>query len=171
MEVWKDIPNYEGYYQVSNLGNVKSLERKITLSNGLLRTINEKILKINDNGKGYFIASLSIDKKTKYYLVHQLVAMAFLGHTPNGHKSVVDHINNVKKDNRLDNLQIITNRENTSKNTKQGSSIYTGVYWSKTLNKWCACIRINSKSKHLGYFDNEIDAHNAYQNALKQLLK
>jgi hypothetical protein len=81
---------------------------------------------------------------------------------------IIDHINNIQTDNRLENLQIITHRENISK-SKIGTSIYTGVCWNKRKNKWTASININYKRLHLGYFKNEYDAHLAYQNKLLTL--
>jgi hypothetical protein len=100
--------------------------------------------------------------------VHTLVAMVFLNHKPDGtNKICVDHINNIKTDNRLVNLQLITNRENTSKDKKDGTSKYVGVCWQKSKNKWMAQINIDDKKKYLGYFTDEHEAHLVYQKALK----
>jgi ribosomal protein L15E len=72
--------------------------------------------------------------------------MAFLNHTPCGYKIVVDHIdNNIKTDNRLENLQLITQRENVSKDIKNTSSKYIGVCWHKKAKKWRSSIQINGK--------------------------
>lgn len=166
-EIWKDIPGYEGLYQVSNLGNVKSLSRIIKHAKGGNKTTKERMLKPGVNKSGYCRVVLFKDSLDKTFPVHQLVAMGFLGHIPCGHESVVDHINNNSKDNRVENLQVITHRENVSKDIKGCYSIYTGVSWHKNKNKWIAGIRINGKSKHLGYFENEYDAHLKYQETLK----
>lgn len=162
-EIWKDIPDYEGLYQVSNLGNVKSL-----MYNNIKR---EKILKITFHKSGYCHIDLRKNKIKKCFKVHQLVAMAFLNHKPCGHKLVVDHINDIKTDNRLDNLQIITQRDNSYKTRKGYKSSYKGVVWHDKAKKWVARIRINDKRKHLGLFTNEYDAHLAYQNELEKLNK
>jgi hypothetical protein len=171
-EIFKDIPGYEGLYQVSNFGNVKSLPKE-KLNKGKYPFISkERILKHNDDGKGYYQLGLSKEGKTKCIKIHVLVAQAFLGHVPDGtHKLVVDHINNNTLDNRIENLQLITQRENASKYflTKKKSSQYIGVSWYKKLNKWEANIRIDGKSKRLGLFHDEYQAHLAYQKALKQL--
>lgn len=165
-EEFRDIPGFEGIYQVSNLGNVKSLPRKI-LNGKAFYISKERILKPSICSKGYYFFVL---KKPKAIRVHKLVAMAFLNHIPDGtHKIVVDHINNIRTDNRLENLQLITNRENCSKDKKNGSSKYTGVYWSKERNKWKSKININGKSIHLGYFKIETEASEYYQNALKSI--
>lgn len=162
MERYIDIPGYKGCYQVSNLGNVKSLARKKVRSN--------MVLKLMLNDKGYYAVNLYLSGVRKKYQVHQLVAMAFLNHKPCGMKLVVDHVNNIKTDNRLENIQIITNRENTSKDRKGGSSKYVGVYWDKNRSKWRAEIVINRKTKKLGRYDNEFTAHLAYQSALNKVI-
>jgi hypothetical protein len=158
MEVWKDIPGYDGVYKVSNLGRAKSLKFN-----------KEKILKLNSDGRGYCVACLCKDGKTKTFLAHQLVAMAFLNHQPNGMKLVIDHINNDKSDNRVDNLHIVSQRSNVYKTQGRYSSQYKGVHWSNVYLKWKSQIYINGRNKHLGYFVNEHDAHIAYQAALKNL--
>ena len=84
----------------------------------------------------------------------------------NNNKLIVDHINNDKLDNTVENLQYITQRLNSSKDKKNTSSIYTGVSWNKEKKKWKSCIRINGKSKHLGYFTDELEASNTYQKAI-----
>jgi len=157
-EIWKDIKDYEGLYQISNLGRVKSLYFN-----------NERILKVQQKTNGYFIVSLCKDAINKTKKVHQLVAIAFLGHIPCGNNLVVDHINRIKTDNHLENLQVITHRENLSKD-KKGTSKYTGVSWCKRNKKWFCSIRINKIQKQLGYFKIELEAHQAYQLALKELL-
>ena len=168
-EIWKDIPKYEGLYQVSNFGNVKSLERVIYQSNGHPRTVRERILKAGIDGCGYLIVKLSKDAKAKTFAVHQLVAMVFLNHTPCGMKMVVNHIDNDPANNRVSNLEIISQRQN-SYTHHVGISKYTGVCWHKNLNKWMAQIRLNGKRHYLGIFENELDAHNAYQNKLKEII-
>jgi hypothetical protein len=164
IEEYRAVKGYEGIYEVSNYGNVKSLER-INLAG---YRIKEKIMKGSTASKGYrkFILSKNFIKKT--IEVHQLVAITFLNHVPNGHKIIVDHIDNNPLNNRLDNLQLITHRENSSKDRK-GTSKYTGVSWCKPYKKWVAQININGKVKHIGRFANEIQASNAYLYELKNI--
>jgi hypothetical protein len=114
--------------------------------------LKQRILKLNPNTGGYLMVGLLRGGKRKGYLVHVLVAMAFLGHEPNGHNMVVDHIDNDKLNNKLENLQVITQRENLSKDRVGYSSKYVGVCWVKRENVWKASIYINGERKHLGYF-------------------
>jgi len=171
-EIWKDIPLYEGLYQVSNFGNVKSLSKNVKMPNGGIRMQSEKILKPCDDGKGYFQVNICKEGKSKSIKVHVLIAMTFLNHIPDGHKIEVDHRNGIKNDNRLENLQLLTHRQNISKasKSKNTSSKYTGVSWAKHVNKWEAYININKKRKHLGLFSTEIEAHLAYQKELNKFI-
>jgi len=168
-EIWKDIKGYEGLYRVSNLGRVKSLKRVVYRSNGHLKTVRERILKAGIDGCGYLIVRLSKDGKGKTFAVHKLVAMVFLNHTPCGHKMVVNHIDNDPANNRVSNLEIISQRENVFTH-HIGTSKYKGVCWNKNLNKWMAQINFNGKNIYLGIFENELNAHNAYQNKLKEII-
>ena len=158
MEIWKQLKEYPDY-EVSNLGNVKSLKFN-----------KERILKSSKDRDKYLKVNLHKNGKSKTKKIHQLVAMAFLNHITNGYEIVVDHINNIRADNRLINLQVITQRENTSKDMKNGTSKYTGVSWGKKMKKWKSGIYIKGKNKHLGVFNSEIEASKAYQEALKKHL-
>ena len=167
-EIWKDIPDYEGYYQVSNLGRVKSLERVILVKN-YSKTIKEKFLKNRFVGlRGYAAVMLCKDTQ-KSYLVHRLVYETFVEKIDND--LIIDHIDNNPTNNKLDNLQMITHRLNMSKdvNKQKTSSKYTGVCWNKKYKKWRSRIVVNKKTIHLGMFENEYDAHLTYQKKLKDL--
>jgi hypothetical protein len=168
-EIWKDIPEYEGLYQVSNLGRVKSLPKEWVTGFGGVRNHNGKILKAAKNIGGHLNVSLHKDSISKAFFVHQLVAIAFLGHKPNRWELVIDHINDNPSDNRLENLQIVTNRFNSCKTQGKYSSKFKGVCWHKTHKKWQSNIKINGRKKYLGLFDCELKAHQAYQNAMKNL--
>ena len=157
IEIWKDIPNYEGLYQVSSFGRVKSLKFK-----------KERILKAETKNKNYLKVCLRIDNKNSIKTVHQLVAIAFLNHTINKGKIVVDHIDNNKFNNCLENLQLISHRENISKD-KKGTSKYTGVHWDKLNKKWMAKIQKMNKTKYLGLFNCETSAHIQYLKALRNI--
>jgi len=173
-EIWKDIPGYEGIYQSSNFCRVKSLERKSW--NGFCWiTQREIILKPAKNSNGnYYFVGLSKKSKVRQFGIHILTAMAFLGHVPCGFEIVVDHIDDNPENNTLSNLQLLTNRENIIKGFSKMklTSKYTGVYFNKNEKKFRASICIKgSRQVHLGYFKEEIDAHNSYQTAFKNLDK
>jgi len=153
-EVFKDIPNYEGMYKVSNLGRVKSFY------NG------GRILKPTKGSNGYLTVTLMNKGCRSTKTVHQLVAIIFLKHIPNGHQLVVNHINFNKLDNRLGNLEVVTHRENSNQKHIKSTSKYVGVHWRKDVNKWRALIGVNGKDKCLGHFKSEYKAHLAYQKAL-----
>jgi hypothetical protein len=162
IEIWKDIPDYEGLYQVSNVGRVRRYVKS-------KKSYKLNILTID--GTGYYRKKLSKNNNKKVFSVHQLVAKAFLNHKPNGMNLVIDHINNDKLDNRVENLQIVTQRFNVYKTQGNYSSDYKGVCWNKHAKKWRSAITIKGKRKILGYFENEYDAHLAYEKALQELVK
>ena len=169
-EEFRPVPGYEGLYEVSNFGTVKSLEREFLIRGHYPSIIKERILKpslMGSVGKKYYGLGLYKNDKGKNMKIHILVAMAFLGHKPDGYKIVVDHIDNNRLNNNLTNLQLISQRENVSKDKKNGASQYSGVTWHKATNKWRSQIRIGDKRKQLGLFISEEEAHEVYQNALK----
>lgn len=152
-EVWRDLYDYENY-QVSNLGNIRNKKFNRILKGGVYKD-------------GYKVVCLSKNNKSKTFNVHQLVAISFLDHKPNGYELVVDHINGNKRDNRLDNLRLITHRDNVT-NTKKTTSKYTGVSWVQRDRKWVSSIYLSGFRKHLGNFKSEIRASIAYELALLQ---
>jgi len=173
MEIYKDIVGYEGLYQVSNIGNVKSMAAK-NINNynvgteRFKRLKKEKILKYYEDKRGYMYVGLSKNGIVKPISIHRLVAITFNGHNPNNKDIVVDHINNIKGDNRKENLQSLTPRENATKDQPTGASIYFGVSYNKYKRKWRARIRLNGTRTDLGFYKKEIDAHYAYQNHIKK---
>ena len=157
-EVFKSIPDYPDY-EVSDLGRVRSMKFG-----------KEKYLKGYTISNGRLAVFLHKDGKGKCFQIHQLVAIAFLGHEPCGMKVIVDHKDNDHLNNRVDNLQLTSQRVNVSKDRKGGTSKHIGVHWAKRERKWLAQIRINGKPTYLGTYHNEIDAAEAYQEALNSLV-
>ena len=103
-EVWKDIKGYEGLYQVSNLGRVKSLERYVIRKNNKGRQlIHKKILVSCVNTHGYMSLSLSKNNKGVNHRVHRLVATAFIPKVDN--KNIINHKNGIKTDNNVNNIE------------------------------------------------------------------
>jgi hypothetical protein len=154
MEVWKTIEGFEDY-EISSLGNVKSLKYG-----------KEKILNKSINSQGYYCVCLSLNNKKHKKNIHQLLAVSFFNHTPNGYKLVINHIDFIRTNNKIENLEIVTQRKNANQKHLKSSSQYVGVSWAKHVNKWHAQIHVNGEQKNLGYFINEIQAHSAYQKEL-----
>ena len=111
MEVWKEIPNTDGLYYVSNMGRVKSKERPIVMSNGIVRHHKEFILKPINHNQGYLSVNLYLDggKQCKR-LIHILVAEAFIPKYIDGLE--VNHKDGNKHNNRVENLKWCTHKEN-----------------------------------------------------------
>jgi len=167
MEHWKDIKGYEGHYQVSDLGRVRSLGRQVIFKKVFKKQVRNRILKHGIDKGGYHHVRLYLDGKAHLYKVHTLVTQEFLGHVSGKDKKVVDHINNNKDNNTLSNLQVITHRKNVSKN-RQGSSQHTGVCWAKHSRKWVAQIYLNRKVHYLGTFSSEEAAAKIYTATLEE---
>ena len=108
-EIWKDIKGYEGLYQVSNLGRIKSLERWVDNKHHIL----EKILKPTISPKGYLRVHLRKNKKEKVVTVHQIVMKTF--NESKNNELTVDHVDGNKFNNSLSNLQWLTREEKTLK--------------------------------------------------------
>ena len=97
------------------------------------------------------------------YKAHRLAWFFYYGEWPKGH---LDHKDRNPANNAISNLRECTPRENLQNSTKcWGSSKYQGVSWDKKANKWTARISVNNKRVHLGYFDDELKAANAYREA------
>jgi hypothetical protein len=168
--IWKDIPDYKGYYQVNNLGNIRSIKREIITEKGVKQIRKEVLLKSRLGNKGYLYVILCKLGITKTITVHQLVAIVFLDYKPDGTtKIVVDHIDNNPLNNKLENLQVITQYQNRIKDMKGFSSNFPGVCWSKFHNKWRVRVQYNNIRRSIGYFDNEQDAIDACKNELIKL--
>ena len=158
MEIWKDVKGYENKYQISNLGNVKSLNYR--------GTKEEKLLKLIPNKIGYVVVQLCKEGKVKPFYVHRLVAITFLNNKDN--KTDVNHINEIKCDNRAINLEWCTKSENTihSINNRKYKNC-VGVYFSKSRNKWRAYIQRNNKRISIGSYNTKEDAIKARINYMK----
>ena len=125
MEIYKDILGFESYYQVSNLGNVKSVKRTIQINTNIKRTINESILKPKIDVYGYLSVDLYKNKIAKKIKIHRLVALVFIPNYES--KPIINHINGIKSDNRAENLEWCTHSENTIHSYKIGLMKANGI--------------------------------------------
>jgi len=166
MEIWKDIPGLEGKYKVSNYGRIKSIRTKPQrVRYG--RVYKPEIIRLlSCDERGYKQTCLSIRGKQKTYKVHKLVWDAFGEGKRNGRTITVDHIDGIKSNNHIDNLQLLSNRDNKIKGVKR-DGIPTGAFLSG--KKWYAKIYINGKYKHLGAFVTMDEAGDAYLKAKESL--
>lgn len=166
MEIWKDIKGYEGFYQVSNLGQVKSVERTIPHAFSGYMTIKERILKSGDY-QGYKTVVLTTKGKMKTKKIHRLVAEAFIENLTNA--ECINHKDRNPSNNNVENLEWVSKRENNCHYTRKGAtSLYKGVSMCRQTNKYISQIYINGKNKFIGRFKTEIEAHNAYLDAHKK---
>ncbi len=168
-EIWKNIIGWEGFYQISSIGRVKSLERKVPFRSGYVH-IAERIMNLSLSANGY--QSVRFRKNGRgsngfNNLVHRLIAIAFI---PNPNKySDVNHKNGIRNDNRVDNLEWCNRRENLSHGFKRigKSSRHIGVC-KRSGGRWESAIWIKNKIVYLGRFSTEKGAANAYKKALKK---
>ena len=116
-EVWKDIKGYEDIYQISNLGNVISKEREIKYKDGRVYKYPKLFITKSEKGNGYIFVTLWKNNKAKRFLIHRLVADHFIENPLN--KPCVNHIDENKKNNRFDNLEWCTHKENMNCGTVQ----------------------------------------------------
>lgn len=157
IEEWYDIPGFENSYKINKNADVIGPRNKI--------------LKPSLHNSRYLKLTLRKNKKSVYVMVHQLLGLTFFeGYKLNNRKIIVDHIDNNKLNNKLDNLQIISFRKNVSKDKVNTTSKYTGVSKNKINNKYLVYINTTGKNRYIGSFTNEIDAANAYNNELNKYL-
>lgn len=153
IEIWKPIPSFDERYRISNFGNLRGVRGQII--KGRIKA-------------GYRYTSLQSDRGEVEVRIHQLVAMAFLDHFPDGTtKIVVDHIDNDQSNNHVSNLQIITNRENSSKDKKNKTG-YTGV-GLKSSGRFEANLGVGEIKIYLGTFATAKEASLFRQKALENL--
>jgi hypothetical protein len=149
MENWKDIIGYEGLYMVSDYGNVMSLNYG---GNGY-----RKLLKPGPTSKGYLTVVLCKNKIKKTFTVHRLVCYAFIGQSD----KVIDHINGIVTDNRVENLRYCSNRDNLSfRNTnKIFKSPYPCVkYDSRGVKNYRVEFSISGKRRYFGSYKTLAEA-------------
>lgn len=111
-EIWRPVKGYEGLYEVSNRGRIRSVDRWVTDEDGIKRFRKGKILKPGPDKKGYLHVGLGRNGKKRFFLVHRLVAMAWLDNSEG--KPQINHIDEDKSNNDVSNLEWTTAKENTN---------------------------------------------------------
>lgn len=170
-EQWKPIKDYEGIYEVSNFGRVRSVDRICgKMPRGFDRNIKGKLMNPTDNGHGYMVIQLKKNGTRKTAYIHRLVAEAFLK-KPEG-CNVVDHIDYDTKNNNVNNLQWCTQKENVRRsswkrrkqNTKYRTSNTGEKYITNRNGRFRVCIRIIKKDKSFSTLEEAISFRNEVLN-------
>jgi hypothetical protein len=156
-ENFKFIKNFENY-MISDLGRVFSIKKHRFLKSGV-------------DGHGYYHIKLCKYGIKKTFTIHRLVGIHFLENPEN--KKCIDHINNIRTDNSLDNLRWVSNKENSYNSiiSKHNTSGVKGVSFKKLRNKYEAYIKINNKQKHIGYYNSLEEAKEARQKVANEIFK
>lgn len=164
-EIWKDIKGYEGLYQVSNLGNIRSLKFK----NNIIEKERIRVLR-QQLRNGYLTINLTKNGKRKNYQIHRLVAQEFISN-PNQY-SIVNHKDYKKTNNRVDNLEWCTQKYNVNysicnmKNKVHVKNTETyGIYYREKHNNY----EVNLKKKYYGKFSNYNEAKKKRDEILNEL--
>lgn len=134
-EIWKNIPGFENLYQISNLGRIKSLKTK-------------RILKVGLGAEGYYRCTLITEEKKMPYMIHRLVALSFI-HNPEN-LPLVHHINHNKLDNRIENLEWVSRKDNSRLASENGR------YIKEYIKKRKFITRLTNDMVPDYYFDNSI---------------
>jgi hypothetical protein len=151
METWKDVAGYEGLYSVSDMGRVRG---------------PRKLLRPGADGGGYLAVNLCKDGCQVLMKVHRIVAAAFIPN-PDG-KREVDHINRNRQDNRFENLQWATKRENMLNTNRHNGERY-GIYWVKLRGVYEVKFRVNKHIRHYGWHETLENAIQVRNDAIDEL--
>ncbi len=168
-EIWKDIPNYEGYYQASNLGNIRTCERIIKCSNGKINKYKSKNRK--PSLSEYRMIALSKNGNLKMYKISRIIANLFVK-GQSGIRNIVNHKDGNKHNDISENLEWCTNSENIihsfDNNLSKSKNKIRGVFFEKRRNKWTATLYRNNKNIFIGRYLTEQEAINQYNKKLNE---
>ena len=151
IEIWEDIKGYKGYYQVSNKGRIKSLERIVKSKNNSFKTQSGKLLKLATDSQGYSIVNLSKKNKQMTRTVHRLVAETFIPNPYN--KNQVNHIDENKKNNNIKNLEWCSAQYNTQYSL--GKKVRQISNCGKYIKTWASAAEVE---RQLGINNTSISA-------------
>ena len=156
-EFFLPVEGYDNYF-ISNFGNIKNSK-------------TNRIMKQRTRKDGYKDINLCKNGNVNKFRVHRLVAIAFLENPEN--KPKIDHIDNNTANNNVKNLRWATSKDNSANRGKQISNTtgFKGVSFYKPLKKYSVFININSKKKHLGYYETAEEASKVYEAKAKEIHK
>lgn len=154
MEEWKQILGYEGYYEISNFGNVRSMKRCVTYQNGV--TVRYKSKERKPSISDYRIIALSKDGLIKLCKISRLVAIHFI--ETDNKRTIVNHKDYNKHNDHYSNLEWVNNSENIIHSNIRNKKSQTGIFYDSNRKKWAAYIYRNSKNIFVGRFNTESEA-------------
>jgi hypothetical protein len=160
MEIWKDVKGYEGLYEVSDLGRVRSVDRYVDQeNNGTMTRIfyPGKILKLRKDHNGYLTSKICNQSNTKYKKIHRLVAESFISNDDK--KPLINHKNGVKGDNRVSNLEWVTAKENSQHALK--NNLHNPI-----VHKQCKEASVEACCKQVICLNNNMIFKSSYEAAL-----
>jgi len=163
-EIWKDIPEYNGAYQASNLGNIRSTDRFVKCKHGDAFR-RGKVLKPAIMRGGYLGVNFSVKSVTRSHHVHFLVAWAFIGERKKGF--VINHKDGDRFNNSVKNLEYVTARENVTHSNIKTRKNMTCAFLNKKTNKWFCRFHFDGKLINLGTYNTAKEANAAYLSFLK----
>lgn len=171
MEKWKSIKNYEGYYEISSLGNVRSIERLVLYANGNIHKHKARVRKASLSE--YRMIALSKDGHTKMYKISRIVAMHFLKRIDG--KNIVNHKDGNKYNDNCNNLEWCTISENNIHAFENGLSAkknkVSGVFYEDRRNLWAAYLYRNNKNIFVGRYKTEKEAIEMRRKKLEEHIK
>lgn len=173
LEIWKPVKGYEGLYEISNFGRVMSC-KKTWKSNRAIFSKDRSELFYGNKSKNkdkHLVVNLCKYGIVRTFTVHELVWIAF-GNEPlpkNRRKIHIDHIDENEFNNHIDNLRLLTVRENANRGTQKNRKLPRGVSICPQTKKYQTSIMINGKHIFLGRYPTAIQAQLVYQKKLIQI--
>ena len=169
IDVWRDIPNYEGYYQINKEGIVKSLQRVIFRKDNTIQTFKSKILKQYTSSTGYKSVSLTKNGKTRMFNIHSILALSFINKDYIKQKLIVNHKDGNKLNNDFSNLEIVTSSQNNQHAILNGLNNPRKRKNTKVTEELLQKILHDLKSKNYNTLRDLSNSHNISYSYLCQL--
>ena len=156
MEEWRDIKGYEGFYQVSNMGNVRSVTHTVVYTDGRVGHYEGKLITPNNDKNGYKAVNLSKNGVVNHIDIHRLVAETFL--PKDGERNVVNHKDGNKHNNTVENLEWVTYSENSKHAVRTGLLNMEPFIIAGSTARKKKIAQINASGKTIKVFDSAVEA-------------